>query len=89
MEKTNITVLAHLVFANFHPGHKRTQHRAQTVLFRTTQFVNSLALEIETIAIDGYGGLPIEKTNKRIDHSRKMTGWDCETARRVLTVIEL
>jgi hypothetical protein len=66
-EMRNITVLAHLVFANFHPAHKDTQHRSLNVPFRTTQFVNTI-LYLQTIAIDWNGGLPIENTKKRIDH---------------------
>jgi len=66
-EKRNITVLAHLVFDNFHPTHKGTQHRSLNVLFRTTQFVN-IILYLETIAIDWNGGLPIENTKKRMGH---------------------
>jgi len=56
-EKRNVTVLAHFVFANFHPAH----HRSQNVLCRTTQFVNTI-LYLQTIAIEWNGVLPNENT---------------------------
>jgi hypothetical protein len=57
LEVGRVTVLAHLVFANFRPAHKGTQHRSHT------QFVNTISY-FQTIPTDWNGDLPGENTKE-------------------------